>query len=366
MRKVLFVSKSMTVGGVEKSLISLLNSLDSKEYEIDLLLLENKGEFLKQIPAWVNVMTLKDYNYIKHEVNDPPIRVIKKRIKEGQYYKSLFLLISYVFSKLFHNYKHYYKAVFFNVKRIDKEYDVAISYSSIINYISWFVCFHVKAEKKIGWIHFDIQKLNIDKKMVLYLHNKMDKIFVVSKEALDSFVNMFPQLENKCELRYNIIDTNTIMKMSKEKVNDIYVNKDEKMIVTLGRLTEEKGQDIIPEIAFKLKQKGLNFKWYIIGEGVLEKKIASRVSELQLDEIVVLLGKKLNPYPYLMKADVYVQTSIHEGFCITLAEAKVFGMPIVSTKFAGAYEQLEDRVDCEIVNRNVEEMALVIEQLLCI
>lgn len=194
----------------------------------------------------------------------------------------------------------------------------------------------------------------------------MDKIFVVSKEVLDSFVNMFPQLENKCELRYNIIDTNTIMKMSKEKVNDIYVNKDEKMIVTLGRLTEEKGQDIIPEIAFKLKQKGLNFKWYIIGEGVLEKKIASRVSELQLDEIVVLLGKKLNPYPYLMKADVYVQTSIHEGFCITLAEAKVFGMPIVSTKFAGAYEQLEDRVDCVIVNRNVEEMALVIEQLLCI
>ena len=366
MKKILFVSKNMDVGGVEKSLVSLLNSLYAKGYEIDLLLLENKGEFLKQIPSWVNVMTLAEYINIKHEVNDPPIKVIRRQIKQGHYISALFLLIAYGITKLFNNYKYYYKTVFKKVRKIDKEYDIAISYSSIINYISWFVCFHVRAKKKIGWIHFDIDKLNIDKKMLFYLHNKMDKIFVVSQEALNSFVKMFPQLENKCELRYNIIDTKTILEMSKEKVNDIYIDKDEKMIITLGRLTSEKGQDIIPDIALNLKEKGLKFKWYIIGDGNLKEQIFSRKCQLGLDDTIVLLGKRINPYPYLKQADIYVQTSIHEGFCITLAEAKVFGMPIISTKFAGAYEQLENRQDCKIVNRNLEEMTLAIEKLLII
>lgn len=366
MRKILFVSKSMTVGGVEKSLVSLLNSLNSKDYEIDLLLFENKGDFLKLIPSWVNVMTLTEYNDIKQDVNEPPMKAIKNQVKTRRYCTSLFLLIAYIFTKLLHNYKYYYKAVFKKVKKINKEYDIAISYTSIINYISWFVCFHVKAKKKIGWIHFDIDKLNVDKKMLLYLHNKMDKIFVVSQEALNSFSKTFPQLEDKCELRYNIVDTRTILEMSEEKVNDIFVDKDEKIIMTLGRLTSEKGQDIIPDIALKLKEKGLKFKWYVVGEGNLKKQIINRKYQLGLDDTVVLLGEKINPYPYLKQADIYVQTSIHEGFCITLAEAKTFGMPIVSTKFAGAYEQLNNRHDCKIVNRNIEEMTLAIEKLLII
>ena len=76
------------------------------------------------------------------------------------------------------------------------------------------------------------------------------------------------------------------------------------------------------------------------------------------------MGTKTNPYPYLKQADLYVQTSIHEGFCITLGEAKVFGMPIISTEFAGAHEQLDGQMCCAVVQRSTTELCNAILEYL--
>ena len=360
MQKVLFAVKNMNVGGVETSLLSLLNTIDRNEYEVDLLLLEEYGDFLDAIPHWVNVIICKDYAAIKDEVNLPPVQVIKTYLQNGRFGRAAKLLAAYARTKVSKDYSYYYKAVFSNVGRLPKHYDVAIAYTSIINYLTWFVDFYVDADKYIGWIHFDVSKLALDRELLLHLHRDMKKIYVVSQSALDAFTAMFPELKEKSELRYNVVDKKQILALAEKPAESIR-EPGVKTIVTLGRLTSEKGQDIIPEVAARLKEAGLPFKWYLIGDGGLRKLIEEKAKELGVENEVVLMGTKTNPYPYLKQADLYVQTSIHEGFCITLGEAKVFGMPIVSSEFAGAHEQLDKRQNCAVVERS--EMALYIRIL---
>lgn len=217
------------------------------------------------------------------------------------------------------------------------------------------IVYKVSADRKIGWIHFDVDKLVIDKPIVQELHEKMDKIYVVSQDAKEHFCDMFPSMKDKSEVRYNVVDKNMILKMSDEPVERIKV-PDCKTIVTLGRLSAEKGQDIIPDVADILRDRGLRFKWYLIGDGNLRDAIEKRIIRLGLENHIILLGTKKNPYPYIKQADLYVQTSIHEGFCITLAEALIFAQHIISTDCAGAREQLRNGTDC-IVQRNADEIA---------
>lgn len=363
MKKVLFVVKNMNVGGVEKSLLSLLNTLDRTGYEVDLLLLEEYGGFLDAIPEWVNVIICKDYATIKDEVNLPPVLVIKKHLHNGRFGRAAKLMTAYARTKVSKDYSYYYKTVFSKVGKLPKHYDVAIAYTSIINYLTWFVDFHVDADEYIGWIHFDVSKIKPDGKMLLYLHEKMKKIYVVSQSALDAFTVMFPELKEKSELRYNVVDKKQVLALAEEPAESIR-EPGVKTIVTLGRLTSEKGQDIVPEVAAKLKEVGLSFRWYLIGDGGLRQQIEEKTKALGVEHEVVLLGTKTNPYPYLKQADLYVQTSIHEGFCITLGEAKVFGMPIVSSEFAGAHEQLDGQKCCAVVQRSTTELCNAILEYL--
>ena len=363
MKKILFAVKNMNVGGVEKSLLSLLNTLDRTEHEVDLLLLEEYGGFMDAIPEWVNVIICKDYAAIKDEVNLPPMQVMKQHLENGRWDRVAKLLPAYLVTKATKNYRFYYKAVFSKVGKLPKHYDTAIAYTSIINYLTWFVDFHVDANEYIGWIHFDASKIKPDRKMLLYLHKKMKKKYVVSQSALDAFTAMFPELTEKSELRYNVVDKKQILALAEEPAESIR-EPGVKTIVTLGRLTSEKRQDIVPEVAARLKKAGLPFRWYLIGDGGLRKQIEEKTKALGVENEVVLLGTKTNPYPYLKQADLYVQTSIHEGFCITLGEAKSFGIPIISTEFAGAHEQLDGQKLCAVVQRSAIELFNAILQSL--
>lgn len=362
MKKILFAVKDMNVGGVEKSLLSLLNTIDRFQYEVDLLLLEEKGGFLSDVPEWVNVIVSKDYQAIKEEVNLPPISAVKKAFRRKKIIRAFSLLAGYVLTKLTNDYSYYYKIVFSGVDKIDSHYDVAISYTSIIEYLSWYVLFYVDADEYIGWIHFDISKLMFNHKLMEKLHGKMKKIYVVSEEAKTAFIDKFPDLSDKCELKYNIVNQQEILDLA-DKAADNIRESGTATIVTVGRLTSEKGQDIIPEVARLLKSEGIRFRWYIIGTGGLSFQITEKCKQYGIEEEVRLLGMKKNPYVYMKQADIYVQTSVHEGYCITLSEAKVFGMPIVSTEFSGAHEQLDEREDCIVVERNVQSLVSAIKDI---
>lgn len=123
------------------------------------------------------------------------------------------------------------------------------------------------------------------------------------------------------------------------------IEKDTLKIVTLGRLGTEKGQDLGIKALQLLKERGLKVKWYFIGDGLARKEYEELVKKLKLENEVIFLGNKINPYPYLKMADIYVQTSRHEGYCIALAEAKILNKSIVTTNFTGALEQLKEYKD---------------------
>ena len=169
-------------------------------------------------------------------------------------------------------------------------------------------------------------------------------------------VKRIPEILGKTVVTPNVIVAEQCRKMA-EIENGFSDEFEGIRVLTIGRLSEEKGQDIVPEVAAKLKENNLKFKWYLIGDGKLRKAIEEKSKALGVENEVVLLGTKTNPYPYLKQADIYVQTSIHEGFCITLGEAKVFGMPIVSTEFAGAHEQLDGVDKYFVVDRNADIIA---------
>lgn len=353
----LFAVRNMNIGGVEKSLISLLNSLNPDDYDIDVLLLENHGGFLEDIPSWVRVISWDGYADIRDEVNLPPLVMIKSLFKSGKVLRAFRLLTGFLSYRISKNIIHYYKAVFkgSGITGLKNHYDIAVSYTSIIAYLSYVVLNYVSAGQYYGWIHFDVNQLVIEKKSQYALHNRFDKIFVVSKKALQSFVSLFPELKEKCELKYNILDEKTINKLSKEKVTRLR-NNGEIIIVTLGRLTKEKGQDIVPDIALELKKANLCFKWVLIGDGSLREVIKVKAAQYGLSNEIELIGTQKNPYPYLKQADIYVQTSVHEGYCITLAEARFFDLNIISTKFAGAEEQLNNYRKGIVVDREIKQL----------
>lgn len=362
MRKILFALKNMNIGGVEKSLLSLLGTMSPKDYEVDVFLLENTGGFLDQLPDWVNVIVYEPYAAIREAVNQPPLQTIRKELQAGKVLRAAGLFGAYFTSKMMDDQSYYYRAVFRGLPDLQKHYDVAVAYTSIIGYLSWIVMHHISADKKIGWIHFDVSKLQMNFKLMLRLHREMDKIFIVSGQAKEEFEKMFPALAERCELRYNVCDAAAIKKLAEEPVENIR-KPDKITIVTIGRLSAEKGQDIIPEVSEILREKGIRFCWYLIGDGKLRETLQEDIRNKELDDSIILLGTKKNPYPYLKQADLYVQTSVHEGYCITLAEALAMEIPCISTDFAGAREQLAGKKNCKVVDRNVQKLADAIEKI---
>ena len=354
MKKILFALKDMNVGGVEKSLVSLLEEIDCNKYDVTLLLLKDFGGFMNQIPNWVKIIFIKEYTDIESLVNNPPLSEIKKCIKKKEYVFSLQLFIGYLYFKFTRNMAIYYYFVFKNIPKINDSYDVAIAYSSLIPYLTYFVNSHIKANKKYGWIHFDVKKLVINKNTLYVLHKNLDRIYVVSREALESFIDIFPKLKDKCELKYNVISRSYIERQSRVKVDLLDSNSFK--IITLGRISKEKGQDIIPNIVKNLLDKNYDIKWYLIGDGKLIESIKKSMENLKLNNEIVFLGTKINPYPYLKQADLYVQPSRYEGYCISLAEAKTLYLPIVTTDFAGAKEQITHRFNGSIVRFDEVEL----------
>ena len=113
-------------------------------------------------------------------------------------------------------------------------------------------------------------------------------------------------------------------------------------ILTIGRLANQKGYDIALEACKKLKEKGINFRWYVLGKGPLKEEIEKYIIKNNLSKHFILLGVEANPYPFIKNTDIYVQTSRFEGFGLALAEARMLNVPIVTTRFDAVYNQMID------------------------
>lgn len=363
MKKILFMCINMNIGGTEKALLTMLNEMDRSKYEITLLMLEEYGGFLNQIPDGIKVMYLKEYKALKKFINDPPQLLAKELIKNRKVIGGLSLLVIYIISKLMKDISIYYKYILRNVDTLNEEYDIAIAYAGPMDFISYFVINKIKSKKRVQWIHFDITKIGFNINFAKRIYDKFDKVFVVSNEGKDKLTNFLPSLKDKTEVFFNIISCKMIEKMSYEG-EGFSDDFDGTRILTVGRLSKEKGQDLIIPVLKKLKENGYKVRWYCIGDGPAKKEYEKLVDKLNIKDDFIFLGSKLNPYTYMKECNIYVQPSKHEGYCITLGEARCFNNPIVTTNFTGANEQIVNENTGLVCEINEEEIYKAIKKLL--
>lgn len=363
MYKIIFMVINMNIGGTEKALLSMIREMDRTKWNITILMLEEYGGFLSEIPDWVSLKYVDEYKSLKSYLNEPPLSVLKKNVIEHKYLESSIIAILYLITKITGNLSYYYRYIFKNVKTLNENYDIAVAYAGPMDFITYFIASKIKSEKKVQWIHFDIEKIYFNKRLASHLYKNFDKIFVVSKDGLVKFVKNFPKVKEKTQVFYNILDHKKIKRMADngESFKDYFNGI---RILTVGRLSEEKGQDLTISVLARLKSEGYKVRWYCVGEGGARSEYEKTINELNIEKDYVLLGARLNPYPYMKDCDIYVQSSRHEGYCITLAEARCFNNPIITTNFTGASEQIINEENGIIVNEDVDSIYLGIKKLL--
>ncbi len=322
---------NMNVGGTEKALLNMISVMSKVKYDIEILMLEKYGGFLNTIPKSVSVRYLDEYKEIKSIINEPPINVVLRYVKQGKLLNAFVLFILFLISMINKERTLLFKYVLRKFP-VNGDYDLAVAYAGPMDFISYFVANKINSKKKIQWIHFDVTKIGFNKYFASKIYKMFDRIYVVSKEGKNKLDRLLPTLKDKTEVFLNIIVQENIKKLADEGLG-FQDNFDGIRILTVGRLSKEKGQDLTIPVLAKLKQEGLNIRWYCIGEGNERVEYEKAIKKYEVKEDFILLGSNPNPYPFMKQCDIYIQPSRHEGYCITLAEAKCFCNPIISTNF---------------------------------
>ncbi|KMP28817.1 MULTISPECIES: glycosyltransferase [Bacillus] len=362
-KKILFMVINMNIGGTEKALLNMVAEIPKDQYEVTILMLEKKGDFLNFIPKEVRIEYVKDYEEMQYILNRPSRLVIADLIKQRKITKALQLAVLYVISKIMKERSVILKYCLQNYEDVYRNYDIAIAYAGPMDFISYFVANKIEARRKVQWVHFDIEKIYFNKYFVNKVYKKFQHVFVVSDLGKMKLTQTVPELINKTETFFNIISPEMICKMANEGIG--FVDDFEGVrILTVGRLSIEKGQDLTISVLAKLKEAGYNVKWYCIGDGKERGMYEKLVKNYDVQGDYIFLGAVSNPYPFMKQCDIYVQPSRHEGYCITLAEARCFNNPIISTNFTGASEQIIDNHNGLIVQFDEQQMYDSIVQIL--
>ena len=351
---------SLQAGGAEKCLVNLLNEFDYSNYEVDLLLLNKTGIFLKLVPSEVSIITLQnDFAVFSKDVITSFFTFLSQG-KFGLSYSRIAFTLKNRFIKNTGIAEQYsWKELKKAISKIQKEYDVAIGFLEKTSIYLTVDC--ISAKKKIGFINNDYSMLHLDTAFDEPYFHQLDYLFTVSESCEEVLKNTFPNLKSKIKMMYNILSEKAIHNLAAEKIEslDSAIN-----LVTLGRLSDQKGFDIAIKAATILVKNGYNIKWYILGEGEERKALEQLISVNNLTKNFILLGIKENPYPYINNATIYVQPSRFEGKSLAIDEAKILHKPILVAAFTSAKDQIENGVNGLIVPLNEEKIANGIIELI--
>ncbi len=362
----------MEIGGAERALLGLLNAIDTNKVDVDLFINQHTGEFMELIPDKINLLPeIGAYSVIEKPITTAikkgHIGIALTRLLAKVVHKFYFLpLRHYVTPPLFFRKKQrrncedasifnlvakYTTPLLPSLKKYG-EYDLAISFLTPHNIVKD----KVIAKKKIAWIHTDYTKISVDANAEIPIWNSFDNIVSISNDVTKTFIQIFPSLKPKIIEIENILSSSFI-KQQASLFNPIEMHGDCIKLCSIGRFCHAKNFEAIPYIALLLKEKGLNFKWYIIGFGDTSETIEN-INKTNTEDHVILLGKKENPYPYIANCDIYVQPSRYEGKSVTVREAQILGKPVVITNYPTAKSQVKngfDGVICEMDKNSISE-----------
>ena len=343
-KSILFIIDSLTCGGAEKSLVSLLPLLNQNKYEIYLWMRYPRGAFMPLLSEDVHIVEQPLYS--KSE---------RIKFKLGGLFYSIMYRLNKLIGKNEPTAETLWKCQGWALKIPAGKWDTVVAYQQGIP--TFLAANKFTDCKKIAWINADIFKAGYNTKFNSKFYQKFDYICPVS-DVLHKMMDMrMPEFSERYITVWDIINPDLTRKLAKESCVNLRKDNGEYIFVTTGRLVPPKGYDIAIEAAKILKENGVKFKWYFIGEGPERQTIEHNIKTNALTNHIILLGLQTNPYKYMEQADVYVQTSKFEGFGMTIAEAKILGKPIVSTNFDVVYNQITHEKNGLIAEMNGKSIA---------
>ena len=329
-QNILFVIHTYNTGGAVSSLRSILHSGLSLRYGFKVFSITRGYDHRKEFLKWdcgCNFLTESYFSDfagfpIGRKMTALPVKLLKS--------------VSCLREKL------QQAIIKYTVRRVEKK----VNPSLIIAFqegVTTEFCSFFRSPNKIAWIHSDnigVMPVSTDK-LQLYLEYR--KIVCVSEFTKGNFIFKYPSLKDRVCAIHNIFDQQDIVRKSKQKIDDKRFKTDLYTIITVGRISYIKQLSQLPAVAFKLKNMGAQFRWYIIGggnEGGEKERLDEELAKYNLNDMFVLLGNKPNPYPYFREADLLVTNSSSEACPMIFNEAKILGLSIVSNNFGSAYEFL--------------------------
>lgn len=298
-------------------LIEFLNILDPTKYEVLLLIEENKGknnDYIDEIPKWIN------YKFLTSEKLMEDINTLKNKKN--------------IFAKL------YYSILLKKKKNVAiKEFEKNLNFGDIIidydmGLLRNLHKLSLKNKPLIGWSHAGEGTLpkNKQKRKNIEKYNYIMTINDVMKKGYEKNLK-----DPKILKINNFMNFDKILEKSNEKVEEYG-----EYIISVGSLTENKNHILLIETFGELKkEKNIKDKLIIIGDGKEKEKLKKRIDELALNEDILLLGQKQNPYKYMKKSKLYVSTSKNEGLPLTSIEAMVLQKMVIAVENNGTRELLD-------------------------
>jgi len=324
MKKVLFVNDEMVVGGVARILNTLLKQLEGKGYEVDLLVLHKHGDLLKEVPEYVNIIDSSPF----FDVVDLHISEIKDfRLKLKKMMLIFYMKTGLIKSKIKKE----------RQKILEKQYD--IEFSAKEGFCSVFTAVG-DSKRKLNWIQTDYKVQNFSKNHMGLMKDILKDIDVniaCSNVANQSYSEVF-EVDNVVTL-HNLMNTERIYSIVDQPIDDVTF-KDQLNLITVARFHPQKALHRMINACKTLKEEYIDFHLYIIGGGELESELREQVQVLGLEQEISFLGYKSNPYKYMKKADLYLLSSMYEGFPTIVLESLICSTPVLTTKVAGVDEQL--------------------------
>ena len=327
-KRVLFIIDSLGIGGAEKSLLALLSQLNLQKYHADLWILHRGGELESFIPDGINVLPSPHYSAFEGLL-----------LRLSRMYYSIKHRTQRIFGHKCHLAETLWKCTGWAAKVPSETYDVAIAYQQGMP--TYLTTKKIRAKKKIVWDNINMMAAGYDMNYNRQFYSKADHIITVSEELQKLMTSYYPELSEKMACVYDILSPAFILNQS-AIANAVTLHRQDKetLIVTVGRIAIQKNYPLVIETAHLLRERSVAFRWLIVGDGPERENIESLISDHHLQQTVILLGAKTNPYPYIRQCDIYVQTSSFEGFGLTIAEAKILGKPVVATNFDVVHNQI--------------------------
>ncbi|MBQ9514175.1 MAG: glycosyltransferase [Clostridia bacterium] len=339
--KIAFVLTWMSIGGQERALLEMLKHIDFNKIDVTLYLYDRGGGFENQVPSEVHLKTIPRVQFSSFFSH--PICVVKRYVIGG-----LAIALGKCFHKNARNYK-YFSNAFLPIK---EKFDYVILYDSFFLTKIPFVLTKFKESKKVFWLHGEVKNHFINSDIIRHLY-EFDKIFAVSSVVAKQLVDVRPELKDKTEVFYNYMDVKSIKEKSYngESFQDHYNGQ---RILTVGRISAEKGQDLAVLACKKLIDAGYNIRWYACGAGDIFENIKQLIIDNNLENDFILMGAKENPYPYMKDCDLYVQPSKSESWGLSVQEALILGKPVIVTNVGGLHEVVEYGKNGYIVDKSVD------------